>query len=383
MYGQSAKDHGTLRYFQSLLNCNTVKADVKKAVDTNLEFLLTVFKGHVLACACQILEITTLDAKVHLPPALTHSSAPARLQFQFVQRIASAIVDQCTLINTCTEITECDDKVYNYARVLCHYGALITEFKNACERGDGKRIYRCWRIMLPHFKASKRTKYSLEALKLQFQVKCILSPQLAHQVLWDRCVNTRGSMGGNIPCDLYNEHVVKLIKRIISNMGANLTEKALQRAARSVSTLHSVCKQFDHESNVPNTTSSHSTRSDRNDVQKVVSAVLNNNLLEKISGRYHKSFRTMRLNPLFNWKKKETIEWIEKKKRDMMKFRGIAPDEDEEEEESDEEEWDATAEEGDTVEEEWITLQEEWDTIDLCNVIAACTRLAEDGENTL
>ena len=221
MYEESAKDHGTLRYFQSLLNCNTVTADVKKAVDANLEFLLMVFKGHILACACQILEINALDGKVHLPPSLTHSSAPARLQFQFVQRIASAVVDQCTLINTCTEITECDDKVYNYARVLCHYGALITEFKNACEQADGKRIYGCWRIMLPHFKESGYTKYSFEALRLQFQVKCILPPQLAHQVMWDRFVNTRGGMGRNIPCDLYNEHVVKLIKEIITNMGAN------------------------------------------------------------------------------------------------------------------------------------------------------------------
>ena len=75
----------------------------------------------------------------------------------------------------------------------------------------------------------------------------------------------------------------------------------------------------------------------------------------------------MRLNPLFNWKKKETIEWIEKKKGDMMKFRGIRPDEDQEEEESDKEEWDATEEDWDAVEEEWVTMQEEWDTIDICN----------------
>ena len=221
MHGQSARDNGTLRYLQSLLNCNTVKADVKKAFNTNLEFLLTVFKGHVLACACQILEITTLDGKVHLPPSLTHSSAPTQLQFQFVQRIASVIVDQCTLINTCTEITECDDKVYNYARVLCHYSALITEFRDAGEQGDAEWVYQCWCIMLPHFKASGCTKYSLEALRLQFQVKCVLSPQLAHQVLWDRFVNTRGGMGRNILCDLYNEHVMKLIKTIITNMGAN------------------------------------------------------------------------------------------------------------------------------------------------------------------
>ena len=251
-----------------------MKSDVKKAVDSNLEFLLTVFKGHVLACACQILEIATLDDKIHLPLSLTHSSASTRMQYRFVERIASVIVDQCTLMNTCSEITKCDDKVYNYARVLCHYSALIAEFKDACAEGDGERVYRCWCIMLPLFKSSGRTKYSLEALRLQFQVKCMLSPQLAHQLLWDRFVNTRGGVGRNIPCDLYNEHVVQLVKGIIANMGPNLTEKALQRSARSVSTLHSVCKQFDNESNVPTPTSSHATKSDRNDVGTVVSAVL-------------------------------------------------------------------------------------------------------------
>ena len=59
----------------------------------------------------------------------------------------------------------------------------------------------------------------------------------------DRFVNTRGGPGRNIPCDLYNEHIVRLIKDVISSMGANLTEKALQRAARSMNTLYSVCKQ--------------------------------------------------------------------------------------------------------------------------------------------
>ena len=62
----------------------------------------------------------------------------------------------------------------------------------------------------------------------------------------------------------------------------------------------------------------------------------------------------------------------------MMKFQGITPDEDEEEA-SDEDEVNTTEGE-DVVEEEWITTQEEWDTIDICNVIAACTRLADDDE---
>jgi len=81
---------------------------------------------------------------------------------------------------------------------------------------------------------------------------------------------------------------------------------------RTVSTLHTLCKQFDKESNVPVTTSAHTTRSDKSDIQKAVKAILDNELLTRKPGRSHRSFRTMRLHPLWNWERKETIEWIEK-----------------------------------------------------------------------
>ena len=338
LYAQSAREHGTLRYFQGLLHRNTVNADVKKAVDANLEFMDTVFKGHILACACRILEISKLDDPVHLQPSLTHKSASPRLQLQFVRRIASQIVEECILIDTGKHMSETDDNVYNYARVFGHYSAIITEFRDAWKEGDADRVFRCWRLMLPHFKSSGRSKYSLEALRLQFQVRAVLSPQLAHQVLWDRFVNTHGGAGRNIPCDLYNEHMVRLVKGVITSMGANLTEKALQRAARSVSTLHSVCKQFDRESSVPVTTSAHSTRTDKNDVQKVMKAVQDNDLLTVTSGRSHRSFKTMRLNPLWNWDRQGTLQWIEKKKKDFSKYRGMTSDGVEQEEEAEENE---------------------------------------------
>ena len=47
------------------------------------------------------------------------------------------------------------DQIYNYARVLCHYGAHIFEFRDAVAEGDGERVYRCWQVMLPHFLASR------------------------------------------------------------------------------------------------------------------------------------------------------------------------------------------------------------------------------------
>ena len=79
-------------------------------------------------------------------------------------------------------------------------------------------------------------------------------------------MNTRGGLGHNIPCDLYNEHVNKLLKHIITATGSNLTETSLQLATHSVSTLQYICRQFDVESEVPVGTLAHSTRTDMQDV---------------------------------------------------------------------------------------------------------------------
>ena len=183
-----------------------------------MEFLGTVVRGHLLASACRALGIIRLDTKLSLPQGI-HKASP-QTQLAYVHRLAAQVVEECTLIDVCGNVTETDDHVYNYARVLCHYGSLILEFRDACAEGDGERVYRCWRLLLPHFKTSGRSKYCLEALRLQLQVKALLSPQLAHQVQWNRFVNTRGGLGNNIQMDLYNEHIVRLVKKIIRCMGA-------------------------------------------------------------------------------------------------------------------------------------------------------------------
>ena len=159
-----------------------------------------------------------------------------------------------------------------------------------------------WRFFLLHFYASHRTKYAFEALRLQFQVQAILSPQLAHHIKWDRFVNKDGGMGKNIPCDLQNEHVNRLIKEVIVHMGPNLTEGALQRVARSVSMLDKICKQFDSESGVPVGTHAHSTKPDTEDVEKVVKVVLENALLTSHRGHKRRKFAAMRThcNPFWN-----------------------------------------------------------------------------------
>ena len=321
LYSKSSSDYGTLAFFRSRLNRVAVSNEPKKSVDATIDFLETVTKGHWLGCACDILGISSLDDTISVPPYIVQGTA--RQKLAYIRGIAQMVVDRVTLVDSAflTGDTDTDDKVYNYARVLCHYGALMIEFRDGWAEVDGERVVRCWRLFMPHFRASGCTKYALEVLRLQIQLK-VLSPNLSHQIKWHRFVNTRGGLGMNIPCNLYNEHVNKLVKLIIQNMGSNLTEKSLQRAVRCVSPLYAICKRFDAETNVPTITSAHSTKSDLQDIGKVVSLVLQRSLVMQMGSRNHQSFPSLKLDPLAKWDRKKTETWIKEKINEYGKHKG-------------------------------------------------------------
>ena len=150
LYSQTPRDHGTLGYFKSLLNRNGVSNDPKKDVNATVDFLLTVVKGHLLAMACVVLGVTKLDAPINLPPFLKSRSNEE--QYSFLKSIAMQVVDKCTIVEgamTGDPVEETKDCIHNYARVLCHLGSLVMEVRDAWAEGDGERMVRCWRLLLP------------------------------------------------------------------------------------------------------------------------------------------------------------------------------------------------------------------------------------------
>ena len=228
LYGKSASEYGTLAFFRSHLCRIAVTNDPKKDVNACIDLIYTVMKGHILAC-----EVLKVSGMATLPAGL--KNATKQEQLRFISDIAQDVVDRCTLVDAAFSGTffAIDDRdgVYNYAHIFCHFGAFIMEFRDAWGEGDGERVIRCWKLLMPLFKSAGHSKYALQALGLQMQINVTLSPNLAHQVMWNRFVNVRGGLGRNIPYDLYNEHVNKLLKHIIVNMGSNLTEISLQRTA--------------------------------------------------------------------------------------------------------------------------------------------------------
>lgn len=231
-------------------------------------------KGHYVAAACDELGIKNANEEPEGFATVKHGSVEAKRSY--INTIATSVVRKFSLISDGIlgkDFSQCNDHINNYAHVFCHYGSLALEFHDAWYEGDGDRIVRCWGIFLLHFYNSRRTKYALEALRLQLQLASLPLP-LAHQLKWNRFVNTHGGPGHNLPCDLHNEHVNKLLKEIIRNMGANLKEEALTRAARSVTLLRTITSTFDKESSIPAATTAHSTCSAEDDIQRVVSVLM-------------------------------------------------------------------------------------------------------------
>ncbi len=120
-------------------------------------------------------------------------------------------------------------------------------------------------------------------------------------------VNVHGGLGNNIPFDLHNEHVNKLFKEIITNIKANLTDEAMQRSARSVTTLHEI--QVIDKSLEFLWAHAHSTRPDGSDVTRVASVVSRNHILSVRPKVFHSRFRSISANPLSNLGKKKLLAY--------------------------------------------------------------------------
>ena len=73
--------------------------------------------------------ISKLDADAQLLQTIKKGSQTQ--QFQYVNHIATEVVKKCTPLEqayTDDDVDDLGDHVYNYARVLCHFGTLVLEF---------------------------------------------------------------------------------------------------------------------------------------------------------------------------------------------------------------------------------------------------------------
>ena len=148
---------------------------------------------------------------------------------------------------SCSIRRQARDGVLEYASAVLNDGLLFLEFCDAIREGDGERILRCWKAMLIYFHSANHSNYAKEAIVLQAMVNAAATPRVAAQMTWSCVVNTTGGLGRNIPVDLENEHLNRIVKTAIANVGANVSTSTILQCGKSLKALISILQNFDSD----------------------------------------------------------------------------------------------------------------------------------------
>ena len=203
-----------------------------------------------------------------------------------------------------------DDHIFAYAVEVLSLGLFYLSFKDAIKEGNGEQVLRCWKYFIPIFKDSGRTNYSIEASLTLYQYYYTLSPRQSHQLMWSRFLNTHNLSGHNIECDLHMEHLNRLCKNCIGGMGANKTEKAIQRAAKAIGKISEVVNNFDDITKTTSTSQKHSTPDISKDRDMILKELMSNHMFKKITGRKHASFPKIKNSIMTDVDESNLNDWI-------------------------------------------------------------------------
>ena len=104
-----------------------------------------------------------------LPDGSTLWTEDKECRKALLDRVSKHIVDEfvsCYYLRKCKATS---DKVFLYNMHLLSIGLFYVEYCDAIKEGDGNRVLRCWKYLLPIFKSSGCKNYSIEALNLLCQ----------------------------------------------------------------------------------------------------------------------------------------------------------------------------------------------------------------------
>lgn len=313
MSTESSCDHGSLYQLRNRISRTNVVKDPTKDFNACDDFFKTVISGHVIAA------LNEMDTEEFDPNMDWMKSDEERTEILLT--LSAKLVDSFVDFSyNRHDRSPSDDHIQEYAIQLLSLGCFYTEFSDAIREGDGNRILRCWRYLLPIFWNSGRTNYANEVFNMLYQHDYALSEAHAHQLLWGRCINVHGRTGKNIPGDLHMEHLIGMVKECIKGLGANKTEQAIQRVGYALGTIVPVLDQYDLDNDVPVVSSAHTRHHAQKDLALIVNELGKSRVFSHVKSRKHRKFPNPR-NVLHHGTDKKTKlkEWMEGKLKKVLK----------------------------------------------------------------
>ena len=212
------------------------------------------------------------------------------------------------------------DGIFDYACAVLNDGLLLLEFRDAIHEGDGERVLRCWKFLMLYFRAAGHTKYALEAFTFFAKVNGVTSPRLQQQLLWSRFVNSKGGSGKNIPIDLHMEHLNRMLKDVITGLGANISESSIMNASKSLNAIVSLSESFDAQLGIHQASIHHTKKSSDKDRELVLKQLTSDsNVFDYTPGRKHLGFKKISPNIARNLDADALFRWINKHKKELAK----------------------------------------------------------------
>ena len=218
---------------------------------------------------------------------------------------------------TQSEKNEDEDHVWNYHSARLQFGLFFMNMEDAIKHGDGLRLLRCYKFALLLEYQYKHTKYAYLLLHFFVKFYAVLSQDEAFRLLNNRFINYTGGAGNNIPLDLHMEHLNLMLKRMMQNSGGNLTEKTIQRNARSLSVINMIMQGVHTDCNQNKPSGYHAVKDPQSSVEIIVKDLILGKVNQHQPGRegytcfehFNKDIIRSDYRNFFTWAKDTIKRW--------------------------------------------------------------------------
>ena len=197
-----------------------------------------------------------------------------------------------------TAVDETQDNVRNYVSSTLSMCLVALNFTDARKHADGERIIRLYKFLLLFFLGAGKTKYANETFRLLAQVKCLLSPRLAHELVWCRFVNNKGRIDSNVEPDREIEHSNRSNKDMCRGFHGHMTKKSIDRVSRSSYHIEKVLHHYDAENDVRRKSGRHEDRLEQDivDINSLAVHLHEEEVFSVKPGRRYKAFTSVPRN---------------------------------------------------------------------------------------
>ncbi len=338
LYKNSGRERGTFRFFREKLNRRNVTADVKHYEDCE-QLFYSVRKCYLIEA---LLEFFQMADKEQRPKANSPHSVYV-LNEEYRETYFLGIIDKFLdefVFNGGDEVSDEDmqsdddtsDGVWSYGMNIIKCFMLLLDFKDAVSTGNGDHLCILRKQLLIHFFSTPGfNEFAIEMLSNTLQSGVLLSEAEAHRCKWAATANWKGGHGKNVEIDLFQENRNCEMKKLIKSMGANKTDKAIERASKASGGVTKIVEAFEQQVNIAQKSATHSHKSSIKDEAVIRADLRSLKPFQKQDGRAFESFMNISDNPTSSFNQAKFDTWVKRHKNNILIHYTTADDPDLEE----------------------------------------------------